>query len=71
MIIPLCPPDVEKGKRKTRELAGVKVDSSRIRNSIQEMTIMDVIRDNFPWLDKMRKIKTNRQLAKPQPTSTY
>jgi hypothetical protein len=67
--IPFCPPDVEKGRRKTRELLGVKIDSGRVRNPIQETTIMDIIRDNFSWLDQIKEIKTNRQLTNPQLTS--
>jgi hypothetical protein len=60
MIIPFYPPDDKKGRRKTGELPGVKINSSRVRNPIQETKIMDIIRDNFPWLDQIREIKTNR-----------
>jgi hypothetical protein len=64
------PPDVEKGRRKTRKLPGVQIDGSRIRNPIQKTAIMDIIRNNFSWLDQIREIKTNRQLTKTQLTGT-
>jgi hypothetical protein len=71
MIIPFCPPDVEKERRKTGELPRVKINSSRVKNPIQETTIMDIIMDNFSWLNQIREIKTNRQLTKTQLSSTY
>jgi hypothetical protein len=70
MTVPFCPPDVEEGKRKTGKLPGVQNNGSRIRNPIHETTIMDIIRNNFPRLDQIREIKTNRQLTKTQLTGT-
>jgi hypothetical protein len=47
MIVPFCPPDVEKGRRKTGKLPRVQINGSRIRNPIQKTTIIDIIRNNF------------------------
>jgi hypothetical protein len=59
MIIPFCPPDIEKGRRKTGKLLGVKIDSGRVKNPIQKTPIMNVIKDNFRWLDQIREMETN------------
>jgi hypothetical protein len=34
MIIPFCPPNVEKRRRKARESPKVKIDGRRVRNPI-------------------------------------
>jgi hypothetical protein len=70
VIIPFCPPDVEKVGRKTGELLGDKIDSGRIRNPVQKTPIMNIIGDNFLWLDQIREIEANPQLTKPLLTST-
>jgi hypothetical protein len=57
--------DIEK-RRKAGKLPGVKIDGGRIRNPVQETLIIDIIGDNFPWLDQIREIETNQQLTKPQ-----
>jgi hypothetical protein len=70
VIIPFCPPDVEKVGRKNGELLGDKIDSGRIRNPVQKTPIMNIIGDNFLWLDQIREIEANPQLTKPLLTST-
>jgi hypothetical protein len=71
MIIPFYPPNVEKGRRKTRKLPRVMIDSGRVRNPVQKTPIMDIVGDNFSWLNQIREVEANRQLTKPQLTSTY
>jgi hypothetical protein len=34
MIIPFCPPDIEKRRRKAGKLPGIKINGGRIRNPI-------------------------------------
>jgi hypothetical protein len=71
MITPFCPLDVEKGRSKAGKSPRIKVNGGRIRDLIQKTLIISAIWNNLPWLNQVRKIKANRQLAKPQLTSTH
>jgi hypothetical protein len=49
----ICPPDIEKRRKKPGKLPRIKINGGRIRNSVQETPIMDIIRNNFSWLDQI------------------
>jgi hypothetical protein len=71
VITPLFPPDIKKRRSESGKFPGIKIDSGRIRNHIQEALIMSTIRNNLLWFDQIGKVKANRQLAKPQLTGTH
>jgi hypothetical protein len=52
MTIPSAHQILKRGE-KTRKLPRIKINGGRIRNSVQETPIMDIIRNNFSWLDQI------------------
>jgi hypothetical protein len=71
MITPFCPPDIKKRRSEGGKFPEIKINSGRIKNQIQEMLIMSTIRNNLMWFDQIGKVNANRQLSKPQLTSTH